>query len=174
MSDIIKFEFDLPVEVALRFTEPRVFPCAVRRRRRPPHVLHHRRPRDVRHAADLGAHQRAAPGAGRVLLDLQAQERPPDGVRGLTRDKRADRAGRPAPRPPAPFKTKLPERAYYKPELSPAAEATLEEQLRASIDMVNRRKAGEQGDGTLAVMAPPRRGPRSQPRLRRRRKPRYR
>jgi hypothetical protein len=60
-----------------------------------------------------------------------------------------------APRPPAPFKTKLPERAYYNPELSPAAEATLEEQLRASIDMVNRRKAGEQGDGTLAIMAPP-------------------
>ena len=60
-----------------------------------------------------------------------------------------------APRPPAPFKTKLPERAYYKPELSPAAEATLEQQLQASIEMVNRRKAGEQGDGTLAVMAPP-------------------
>src|SRR4029434_10552238 len=26
MSDIIKFEFDRPVEVALRYTEPRVFP----------------------------------------------------------------------------------------------------------------------------------------------------
>ena len=26
MSEIIKFEFNIPVEVALRFTEPRVFP----------------------------------------------------------------------------------------------------------------------------------------------------
>jgi hypothetical protein len=58
-------------------------------------------------------------------------------------------------RPPAPFKTNLPEQLYYKPELSPAAESTLEQQLRASIDMVNRRQAGEQGDGTLAVMEPP-------------------
>ena len=61
-----------------------------------------------------------------------------------------------APRPPAPFKSNLPERVYYKPELSPAAEATLEEQLRASIDMAQRRKGnvGELGDGTLAIMAP--------------------
>jgi hypothetical protein len=56
----------------------------------------------------------------------------------------------------APVKSNLPERVYYTPpaqEHTPAP--TLEEQLRASIDMVNRRKVGEQGDGTLAVMAPP-------------------
>jgi hypothetical protein len=58
--------------------------------------------------------------------------------------------------PPAPFKTKLPERMYYTPpEQEHQTAPTLEEQLQASIDIVNRRKVGEQGDGTLAVMAPP-------------------
>jgi hypothetical protein len=49
---------------------------------------------------------------------------------------------------------------YYTPQVAsePADSPTLEEQLRASIDMVQRRKAqtvGELGDGTLAIMAPP-------------------
>jgi hypothetical protein len=69
-------------------------------------------------------------------------------------------APRPA-RPAAPFKSNLPKQLYYEPgevagEAAPSP--TLEEQLRASIDMVQRRKAqtvGELGDGTLAIMAPP-------------------
>ena len=53
-------------------------------------------------------------------------------------------------------KPSSPER-LYSPALAhePAPSPTLEEQIRASLDMVERRKAGEQGDGTLAVMAAP-------------------
>src|SRR4030095_7187360 len=156
MSDIIKFEFDRPVEVALRFTEPRVFPSQF----------------------DGGADRHMfSTTDGRVMyvtpltsarikaLHLAQGEcfficKRKNGR--LTEYEVSRETGEPieppAPppaSPPAPFKTKLPERAYYKPELSPAAESTLEQQLKASLDMVNRRKVGEQGDGTLAVMAPP-------------------
>jgi hypothetical protein len=62
-------------------------------------------------------------------------------------------------KPAAPPKGNLPERLYYAPataqEPAPGPPSELERQLADSIDMVNRRKAGEQGDGTLAVMAPP-------------------
>jgi len=56
-----------------------------------------------------------------------------------------------------PLKTNLPSNLYYSPGAAtePAPTPSLEEQLRASIEMVQRRKAGEQGDGTLAIMAPP-------------------
>ena len=62
-----------------------------------------------------------------------------------------------APRQPAPFKTNLPTRLYAPPaarEHEPPSE--LECQLMASIELVNRRKVGELGDGTLAIDAPPR------------------
>ena len=80
MSDIIKFEFDRPVDGRAALHRTARLPQPVRRRRRPPHVLDHRRPRDVRHATDLGAHQGAESRAGRVLLHLQAKERPLYGV----------------------------------------------------------------------------------------------
>ena len=156
MSDVIKFEFNIPVEVALRFTEPRVFPSQFDGG-------------DDRHMFSTtdGRVMYVTPlTSARInALALSKGEcfwicKRKNGRLtefAVSREPMSVNPAPPpaAPRPPAPFKTKLPERAYYNPELSPAAEATLEEQLRASIDMVNRRKAGEQGDGTLAIMAPP-------------------
>src|SRR4029434_9454779 len=155
MSDVIKFEFDRPVEVALRYTEPRVFPSQFDGG-------------DDRHMFSTtdGRVMYVTPLTSARIKALQLAQgecfficKRKNGR--LTEYEVSRETGEPieppapAPaRPPAPFKTKLPERAYYKPELSPAAEATLEQQLHASLDMVNRRKAGEQGDGTLAVMAP--------------------
>lgn len=156
MSDIIKFEFDRPVEVALRFNEPRVFPSQFDGG-------------DDRHMFSTtdGRVMYVSPLTSARIAGLRLAQgecfficKRKNGR--LTEYEISRETGEPvdlpAPkpqRPPAPFKTKLPERAYYKPELSPAAEATLEQQLQASIEMVNRRKAGEQGDGTLAVMVPP-------------------
>jgi hypothetical protein len=156
MSEIIKFEFNVPVEVALRFTEPRIFPSQFDGG-------------DDRHMFSTtdGRVMYVTPlTSARInALALSKGEcfwicKRKNGRLtefAVSREPMSVNPAPPpsAPRPPAPFKTKLPERAYYNPELSPAAEATLEEQLRASIDMVNRRKAGEQGDGTLAIMAPP-------------------
>jgi hypothetical protein len=156
MSEIIKFEFNIPVEVALRFTEPRVFPSQFEAG-------------DDRHMFSTtdGRVMYVTPlTSARInALALSKGEcfwicKRKNGRLtefAVSREPMSVNPAPPpaAPRPPAPFKSKLPERAYYNPELSPAAEATLEEQLRASIDMVNRRKVGEQGDGTLAIMAPP-------------------
>ena len=161
MSEIIKFDFNVPVEVALRFTEPRVFPSSFAGG-------------DDRHmysttdgrvmyvtpltSARIAALQLAQGEcfwvckrkAGRLTEFAVARERMSASPMPTPT----------APRPPAPFKSKLPERVYYSPEAAnePAPSPTLEEQLSASIDMVNRRKAatvGELGDGTLAIMAAP-------------------
>jgi hypothetical protein len=156
MSDIIKFEFDRPVEVALRFTEPRVFPSQFDGG-------------DDRHMFSTtdGRVMYVSPLTSARIKALHLAQgecffickrkngRLTEFEVSRETSEPVELAAPKAPRPPAPFKTKLPERAYYKPELSPAAESTLEQQLKASLDMVNRRKAGEQGDGTLAVMAPP-------------------
>ena len=158
MAEVIKFEFDHPVEVALRFTEPRVFPSQFQGG-------------DDRHMFSTtdGRVMYVTPLTSARIQALHltqgecfyickrkngrltefAVSREPMAI------ERAAAAQR-APRPAAPFKTNLPERVYYHPPVSEHDPApTLEEQLRASIDMVNRRKVGEQGDGTLAVMAPP-------------------
>lgn len=155
MSEIINFEFDRPVEVALRFTEPRIFPSKFQGG-------------DDRHMFSTvdGRVMYVTPltSARITALNLSQGEcfyickrkagrvtefavsREPIEVEWAPRTLR----------PPAPFKTKLPERLYAP---APASEhepaATLEEQLRASIEMVERRKTGEQPDGTLAVLAPP-------------------
>ena len=155
MADVIKFEFDHPVEVALRFTEPRVFPSQFDGG-------------DDRHMFSTtdGRVMYVTPlTAARIAALHLAQgecfficKRKNGRITefAVSREPMEIAAAAPKPaRPPAPFKSNLPERVYYKPDLSPAAESTLEQQLRASIDMVNRRKVGEQGDGTLAVMAPP-------------------
>lgn len=179
MSDIIKFEFDRPVEVALRFNEPRVFPSQFDGG-------------DDRHMFSTtdGRVMYVTPLTSARIAALKLSQgecffickrksgRFTEYEISRETSEPSEPAAPKAARAPAPFKTKLPERAYYKPgvfvskhtdnfcgnvdaalhgrpELSPAAEATLEQQLQASIDMVNRRKAGEQGDGTLAVMAPP-------------------
>jgi hypothetical protein len=159
MSDIIKFEFDRPVEVALRFNEPRVFPSQFdggddR------HMFSTTDGR-VMYVTPLTSARIAALklGQGECFFICKRKNGRLTEYEVSRETSEPVEPAAPAPaRPPAPFKTKLPERAYYKPELSPAAEATLEQQLQASIDKVNRRKAGEQGDGTLAVMAPPQSG----------------
>lgn len=163
MSDIIKFDFNVPVEVALRFTEPRIFPSSFAGG-------------DDRHmysttdgrvmyvtpltSARIAALQLAKGEcfwickrkAGRLTEFAVARE-------GMSASPMPTPT---APRPAAPFKTNLPERVYYSPQTAdgPAPSPTLEEQLSASIDMVNRRRkaatVGELGDGTLAVMAAPR------------------
>jgi hypothetical protein len=154
MSDIIKFEFDRPVEVALRFTEPRVFPSQFdggddR------HMFSTTDGR-VMYVNPLTSARIAALKLSQGECFFICKRKNGRLTEYEVSRETSEPVDLPAPapaRPPAPFKTKLPERAYYKPELSPAAEATLEQQLQASIEMVNRRKAGEQGDGTLAVMA---------------------
>jgi len=161
MSDIIKFDFNVPVEVALRFTEPRVFPSQFDGG-------------DDRHMFSTtdGRVMYVTPltSARISALHLEKGEcfwicKRKNGRLtefAVSRERMSAAPAQPAaaPRPPAPFKSKLPERVYYHPEAAnePAPTPTLEEQLRASIDMVQRRKAqpvGELGDGTLAIMAPP-------------------
>jgi hypothetical protein len=161
MSDIIKFDFNVPVEVALRFTEPRVFPSQFEAG-------------DDRHMFSTtdGRVMYVTPltSARISALHLEKGEcfwickrksgRLTEFAVSRERMSAAPAQPQAAPRPPAPFKSKLPERVYYSPEAAnePAPTPTLEEQLRASIDMVQRRKAqpvGELGDGTLAIMAPP-------------------
>lgn len=164
MSDIIKFEFNVPVEVALRFTEPRVFPSQFDGG-------------DDRHMFSTtdGRVMYVTPLTSARISALQLTKgecfwickrkngRLTEFAVSRERMSADPNGAAPKPvRPPAPFKTKLPERAFYKPEEhvpeEHAPSPTLEEQLRASIDMVQRRKAqpvGELGDGTLAIMAPP-------------------
>ena len=134
MSDIIKFEFDRPVEVALRFNEPRVFPSQFDGG-------------DDRHMFSTtdGRVMYVTPLTSARIKALQLAQgecffickRKNGRVTEYEVSRETSEPIEPAApkpqRPPAPFKTKLPERAYYKPELSPAAEATLEEQIgRAS------------------------------------------
>jgi len=161
MSEIIKFDFNVPVECALRFTEPRVFPSSFAGG-------------DDRHMFSTtdGRVMYVTPlTSARInALHLEKGEcfwickrkngRLTEFVVSRERMSAAPAQPAAAPRPPAPFKTALPKQLYYSPEAAsePAPTPTLEEQLRASIDMVQRRKAqpvGELGDGTLAIMAPP-------------------
>jgi len=162
MSEIIKFDFNVPVECALRFTEPRVFPSQFAGG-------------DDRHMFSTtdGRVMYVTPltSARIAALHLEKGEcfwickRKNNRLTefAVSRDRMASAPAQPvaAPRPPAPFKTALPKELYWNPgELGsePAPSSTLEEQLRASIEMVQRRKAqpvGELGDGTLAIMAPP-------------------
>jgi hypothetical protein len=156
MADVIRFEFDQPVEVALCFTEPKVFASNFAGG-------------DDRHMYSTtdGRVMYVTPltSARIKALTLSQGEffsicKRKDGRLtdfAVSREPMAAAAPRPiaAPRQPAPFKTNLPTRLYA-PAAAHEPPSELEEQLRASIDMVNRRKAGEQGDGTLAVMAPPR------------------
>jgi hypothetical protein len=175
MADVIKFEFDQPVEVALRFPEPKVFPSNFAGG-------------DDRHMYSTtdGRVMYVSPLTSARIKALQLTQgeffsicKRKDGRLtefAVSREPIAAGPARPAtaPRQPAPFKTNLPTRLYaaaptreHKPSTEletrlyahPAVAheppSQLEQQLRASIDMVNSRKAGEQGDGTLAVMAPP-------------------
>jgi hypothetical protein len=156
MADVIKFEFDHPVEVALRFAEPRVFPSQFEGG-------------DDRHMFSTtdGRVMYVTPltSARIAALHLAQGEcfficKRKNGRLtefAVSREPMAVQPAAPQPvRPPASFKSKLPERLYASAlAQEPAPSPTLEQQLQASIDMVNRRKAGEQGDGTLAVMAPP-------------------
>jgi hypothetical protein len=159
VSEVIKFDFNVPVECALRFTEPRVFPSNFEGG-------------DDRHMYSTtdGRVMYVTPlTSARInALHLEKGEcfwickrkngRLTEFTVSRERMASAPAQAPAAPRTPAPFKSKLPERVYWNPgEISsePEPSPTLEEQLRASIDMVNRRKQGEQGDGTLAVMAPP-------------------
>jgi len=161
MSEIIKFDFNVPVEVALRFTEPRIFPSSFAGG-------------DDRHMYSTtdGRVMYVTPlTSARInALDLAKGEcfwickrkngRLTDFAVARERMSAAPSQPAAAPRPPAPFKTALPKQLYYEPEVAgeAAPSPTLEEQLSASIDMVQRRKAatvGELGDGTLAIMAAP-------------------
>ena len=164
MSDVIKFEFDRPVEVALRFAEPRVFPSQFSGG-------------DDRHMFSTtdGRVMYVTPlvAAQIKALDLAQGEcffickRKNGRITEYDVTREGTEPVETAPRPPAkptPFKTKLPENLYYAPPVREhEPPSALEQQLQASIDMVNRRKVGNQGDGTLAVMAPPAPRPAVQP-----------
>src|SRR6187455_337538 len=162
MSEIIKFDFNVPVEVALRFTVPRVFPSQFDGG-------------DDRHMYSTtdGRVMYVTPLTSARIAALQLEKgecfwicKRKNGRMtefAVSRERMPAAPAQPAaaPRPPAPFKSALPKALYWSPDEvagEPASSPTLEEQLRASIDMVQRRKAqpvGELGDGTLAVMAAP-------------------
>ena len=155
MADIIKFEFDQPVEVALRFPEPKIF--ASNFAGGDDRHMYSTTDGRVMYVTPLtSARIKALTLAQGELFWICKRK---DGRLTEFAVSREPLAAGPvrtpaAPRPPAPFKTNLPARLYAAaPAQEPPSE--LEEQLRASIEMVNRRKVGELGDGTLAVMAPP-------------------
>ena len=157
MSDIIKFEFDQPVEVALRFTEPRVFPSQFEGGD-DRHMFSTTDGRVMYVTPLTSARIKALHLAQGECFFICKRKNGRLTEFSVTREPMAVQPCAPRPaRPPAPFKTNLPDRVYYTPTTAQesAPSPTLEEQLRASIEMVERRKVGEQGDGTLAIMAPP-------------------
>jgi hypothetical protein len=165
MSDVIKFDFNVPVELALRFTEPRVFPPSDRYPGGDDRHMFSTTDGRVMYVTPLTSARiqalQLAQGEffyickrknGRFTEFVVSREpmsaAPPLAVanNGMGHKKVLP-----------PLKSSLPSNLYYSPAVAqePAPGPSLEEQLRASIEMVNRRKTGEQGDGTLAVMAPP-------------------
>jgi hypothetical protein len=170
MSDVIKFEFDHPVELALRFTEPRVFPPSDRYPGGDDRHMFSTTDGRVMYVTPLTSARimalHLAQGEcfyickrknGRLTEYCVSRE--PIAARPVANNGMGHKKVLP------PLKTNLPSNLYYSPERKafsspetasePAPTPSLEEQLRASIEMVQRRKAGEQGDGTLAIMAPP-------------------
>jgi hypothetical protein len=115
MADVIKFEFDRPVEVALRFTEPRVFPRQFDGG-------------DDRHMFSTtdGRVMYVSPLTSARIKALRLAQgecffickRKNGRLTEYAVSRETSEPMAPA-RPPAPFKTNLPERAYYKPGLSP-------------------------------------------------------
>jgi len=170
MSDVIKFEFDHPVELALRFTEPRVFPPSDRYPGGDDRHMFSTTDGRVMYVTPLTSARimalHLAQGEcfyickrknGRLTEYCVSRE--PIAARPVANNGMGHKKVLP------PLKTNLPSNLYYSPERKafsspetasePAPTPSLEEQLRASIEMVQRRKAGEQGDGTLAIMALP-------------------
>jgi hypothetical protein len=162
MSDVIKFEFDHPVELALRFTEPRVFPPSDRYPGGDDRHMFSTTDGRVMYVTPLTSARimalHLAQGEcfyickrknGRLTEYCVSRE--PIAARPVANNGMGHKKVLP------PLKTNLPSNLYYSPGAAtePAPTPSLEEQLRASIEMVQRRKAGEQGDGTLAIMAPP-------------------
>jgi hypothetical protein len=158
MADVIKFEFDQPVEVSLRFAEPKVFASSFPGG-------------DDRHMYSTtdGRVMYVTPLTSARIAALKLQQgecffickRKSGRLTEFAVFRELDEApaghfgGHKKTYPPQ--KPNLPERLYYRPELSPEAEATLEQQLQASIEMAERRKAiavGQQQNGTFAVPAP--------------------
>ena len=157
MSDIIKFEFDQPVEVSLRFNEPRVFPSSF------PggddrHMFSTTDGRVMYVTPLTSARIKAldlAQGECFFIVKRKSGRLTEFAVTREFPEEQSHFGGHKKTYPPQ--KSNLPERLYYRPELSPEAEATLEQQLQASIDMAERRKAiavGQQPNGTFAVPAP--------------------
>ena len=165
MSDVIKFEFDRPVEVALRFAEPRVFPSQFAGGD-DRHMFSTTDGRVMYVTPLVAAQIQALRLAQGECFFICKRKNGRITEYDVTRECTEPVATAPAPRPPAkptPFKTKLPDRLYAPPVREHEPPSALEQQLQASIDMVNRRKVGNQGDGTLAVMAPPAPRPAVQP-----------
>jgi hypothetical protein len=157
MADIIKFEWDQPVEVSLRFAEPKVFASSFpggddrhmysttdgRVMYVTPLTSARIKALDLAQGECFFVTKRKS---GRLTEFAVTREFPEPGSRF---------GGHKRTYPPQ--KPNLPERLYYRPELSPEAEATLEQQLQASIEMAQRRKqiaVGQQPNGTFAVPAP--------------------
>ena len=157
MSDIIKFEFDQPVEVSLRFAEPKVFassfPGGDDR-----HMFSTTDGRVMYVTPLTSARIKAldlAQGESFFIVKRKSGRLTEFAVTREFPEAQSHFGGHKKTYPPQ--KSNLPERLYYRPELSPEAEATLEQQLQASIDMAERRKAiavGQQHNGTFAVPAP--------------------
>jgi hypothetical protein len=159
MADAIRFEFDQPVEVALKFTEPRLVPSNFGDDR----AMYSLTDERVMFVDQLTAARikslAVQPGEAFFLCKTK------NGRLTEYQVYRESDEPQPAVMPRAgvvmfgghkktfpPLKAALPERLYHAPEGS-----TLEDQLRASIDMVERKKlekAVEQHSAPAAMETP--------------------
>jgi hypothetical protein len=157
MADAIKFEFDQPVEVALKFTEPKLVPSNFGDDR----AMYSLTDERVMFVDQLTAARikslAVQPGEAFFLCKTKNGR-----LTEYQVYRESDKPAAPArtgvvmfgghKKTFPPLKAALPERLYHAPE-----DTTLEDQLRASIDMVERKKAEkavEQHSAPAAIETP--------------------
>jgi hypothetical protein len=144
MADVIKFEFNQPVEVALRFSEPRVFPPSDRFPGAEERHMFSTTDGRVMYVSPLTSARIKALhlDQGECFWICKRKD-------GRVTDYTVTRAAQPQQAPPAPVaavkrspvKSNLPERVYYRPDELPAEPPSeLEAKLADSIALVERRK----------------------------------
>jgi hypothetical protein len=148
MADIVQFEFGQPVEVALKFPEPKVFDGQYGER-----CMYSLTDGRVMYVDPLTAARIKSLGVqpGEMFFVLKSKK-------GRSAEWSVFRDLADAPETPAYQRSKMKphERAARLPELVAARNTAnnLESQLAASLAQVAERKMGEQPDGTFAVPNP--------------------
>jgi len=148
MSDVIKFEFDQPVEVALRFPEPRVFPPSDRFPGAEERHMFSTTDGRVMYVTPLtSARIKALHLAQGECFWICKRKNGRITDYTVTRTVQESQPQPPAPVAvqPRPVKSNLPERLYYSPNELPAEPPSeLENKLADSIALVERRKQAQQ------------------------------